>query len=44
MQKEIKGLKKLTNKNSVPVRLLKGGKELTQDTSKFRKYRVAGEK
>ena len=41
---KVKGLKKLTKANSVAVRLLKGGKESTKDTSKQRKYKVVGEK
>lgn len=44
MEKKIKGLKQLTKPHSIPVRLAKGGKELVQDTSKARKYKVAGEK
>lgn len=38
-----KGLKRLTKANSVPMRMGKGGKELVRDTSKTRKYKVAGE-
>lgn len=39
-----KGLKRLTKAGSKPMRVAKGGKELQVDTSKTRKYRVAGEK
>jgi hypothetical protein len=42
-KKKTKGLKMLTRAGSVPMRLAKGGKELVRDTSKVRKYRVAGE-
>lgn len=38
-----KGLKRLTKANSTPVRMAKGGKELTRDTSKKRLYKVASE-
>jgi len=44
MEKKIVGLKKLTKPNSVPMRTASGGKDLVRDTSKTRKYRVAGEK
>jgi hypothetical protein len=44
MEKKIVGLKKMTKPNSTPMRLAKGGKELVRDTTKTRKYRVAGEK
>ncbi len=44
MEKKIKGLKQLTKPHSIPVRLAKGGKEYVRDTSKGRKYKVAGEK
>ena len=44
MEKKIVGLKKMTKPNSIPMRMAKGGKELVRDTSKQRKYRVAGEK
>lgn len=44
MEKKIKGLKQLTKPHSIPVRLAKGGKEYVRDTSKERKYKVAGEK
>lgn len=44
MEKATKGLKKLTKPNSIPMRMAAGGKELIRDTSKTRKYRVAGEK
>lgn len=39
-----KGLKLLTKAHSVPMKTAKGGKELVRDTSKVRKYKVAGEK
>lgn len=44
MEKKTKGLKLLTKAHSVPMRMAKGGKELVRDTSKVRKYKVAGEK
>lgn len=44
MEKKTVGLKKMTKAGSIPLRLAKGGKELVRDTSKQRKYRVAGEK
>lgn len=44
MEKKIVGLKKMTKPNSIPMRTAKGGKEMVRDTSKQRKYRVAGEK
>jgi hypothetical protein len=44
MEKKIVGLKKMTKPNSIPMRMAKGGKELVRDTTKTRKYRVAGEK
>jgi len=44
MEKKIKGLKQLTKAHSIPMRMGKGGKELVRDTSKVRKYKVAGEK
>jgi len=44
MEKKIVGLKKMTKPNSIPMRMGKGGKELVRDTTKKRKYRVAGEK
>lgn len=44
MEKKTKGLKQLTKANSIPMRMGKGGKELVRDTSKTRKYKVAGEK
>jgi len=40
---KIKGLKRLTKANSTPVRMVKGGRLMTRDTSKKRLYRVAGE-
>jgi hypothetical protein len=42
-EKKVPGLKLLTRKGSVPVRLAKGGKEYVEDKSKKRKYRVKGE-
>lgn len=42
-KKESLGLKRLTKAHSIPVRLKAGGKELTKDTSKQRKYKVKGE-
>lgn len=44
MEKKTKGLKQMTKANSIPMRMGKGGKELVRDTSKTRKYKVAGEK
>lgn len=44
MEKKTIGLKKMTKPNSIPMRTAKGGKEMVRDTSKQRKYRVAGEK
>jgi hypothetical protein len=44
MEKKIVGLKKMTKPGSIPMRMAKGGKEMVRDTSKQRKYRVAGEK
>lgn len=44
MEKKTKGLKQLTKANSTPMRLAPGGKEMVRDTSKVRKYKVAGEK
>ena len=41
--KQTKGLKRLTNAGSIPVRLKAGGKELIRDTSKSRKYKVKGD-
>lgn len=38
-----KGLKKLTKAHSIPQKLAKGGKEFVRDSSKSRKYKVAGE-
>lgn len=38
-----KGLKKLTKAHSIPLKLAKGGKEFVRDSSKSRKYKVAGE-
>jgi hypothetical protein len=43
-KKPSKGLKQMTKPHSTPVRMAKGGKELVRDTSKERKYKVAGEK
>lgn len=43
MDKKKPGLKSFTKAGSVPVRLKKGGKEFTRDTSKKRKYKVKGE-
>jgi hypothetical protein len=42
-QSKVKGLKRLTKANSIPMRVAKGGKDLVRDTSKTRKYKVAGE-
>lgn len=44
MEKKSKGLKMLTKPNSIPLKTAKGGKEMVRDTSKVRKYKVAGEK
>lgn len=41
--KNTKGLKRMTKPNSVPMRMASGGKGLIRDTSKVRKYKVAGE-
>ena len=43
-KKDQKGLKQMTKPYSVPVRLAKGGKTYVVDTTKSRKYKVAGEK
>ncbi len=44
MEKKVQGLKSFTKPYSIPVRLKKGGKEFTVDTSKNRKYKTKGEK
>lgn len=38
------GLKRMTKAHSIPLKTAKGGKELVRDSSKERKYKVAGEK
>lgn len=43
VEKKSIGLKLMTRKGSVPVRLAKGGKEFVRDNSKSRKYKVKGE-
>jgi hypothetical protein len=43
-KKTSKGLKQMTKPHSIPMKMAKGGKELVRDTSKERKYKVAGEK
>lgn len=43
MEKQVKGLKKLTKPGSIPLKLAKGGKEFVRDSSKTRKYKVRGE-
>jgi hypothetical protein len=44
IEKDIKGLKRLTKAGSIPMKTAKGGKELVRDASKKRGYKVKGEK
>jgi hypothetical protein len=41
--KDIKGLKRLTKAGSIPMKTDKGGKTMSRDSSKNRKYKVKGE-
>ena len=44
VDKDVKGLKRLTKAGSIPMKTAKGGKELVRDPSKKRGYKVRGEK